>query len=109
MQLLERYRSDGSRYDCIIPVSGGKNSCFQAYIMKNRFGMNPLCVNFVPCDVTETGSKNLVFLRDLGFDLIQVASNRKIYREMVKIGFFKLGDCIVYGAALHEIINSQMV
>ena len=93
MKLLERYRSDGSRYDCIIPVSGGKNSCFQALVMKNRFGMNPLCVNFVPCDVTETGLKNLVFLRDLGFDLIQVASNRKVYREMVKIGFFKLGDC----------------
>ena len=92
-KLLEEYRSDGSRYDCIIPVSGGKNSCYQAYVMKNKFKMNPLCVNFVPCDQTETGLKNLIFLRDLGFDLIQVAANRKVYREMVRIGFFKLGDC----------------
>lgn len=92
-KLLENYRSDGSWYDCIIPVSGGKNSCYQAYVMKNKFKMNPLCVNFVPCDVTETGRKNILFLRDLGFDVIQVASNRKVYREMVRIGFFKLGDC----------------
>lgn len=91
--VLERYRSHGSWYDCIVPVSGGKNSCFQAYVMKHRFKMNPLCVNFVPCDVTETGHKNLLFLRDMGIDLIQVAANRKVYREMVRVGFFKLGDC----------------
>lgn len=91
--ILDRYRSDGSWYDCIIPVSGGKNSCFQAHVMKYRFGMNPLCVNFVPCEITETGRKNIIFLRDLGFDVIQVASNLKVYREMVRVGFFKLGDC----------------
>ncbi len=91
-QLLEKYRGDGSWYDCIIPVSGGKNSCWQAYIMKHKFKMNPLCVNFVPCSMTETGAKNLEFLRDLGFDLLQVSSNRQVYKEMVKVGFFKLGD-----------------
>jgi N-acetyl sugar amidotransferase len=92
LEILGHYRSDGSWYDCIIPVSGGKNSCFQAYTMKHRFNMHPLCVNFVPCDMTETGQKNLLFLRDLGFDLIQISSNREIYRKMAKIGFIKLGD-----------------
>ena len=92
-KVLEKYRSDGSWYDCIIPVSGGKNSCYQAYMMKEHFGMHPLCVNFVPCDQTETGIKNLLFLRDMGFDLIQVGTNRQVYREMMRVGFFKLGDC----------------
>ncbi|MCK4809390.1 MAG: N-acetyl sugar amidotransferase [Candidatus Omnitrophica bacterium] len=91
-EILDRYRSDGLWYDCIIPVSGGKNSCFQAYTMKYRFGMNPLCVNAVPCEMTDIGNKNLIFLRELGFDLIQVGVNRKAFREMVRIGFFKLGD-----------------
>jgi len=90
--VLDRYRSDGSRYDCIIPVSGGKNSCFQAHTMKYRFGMNPLCVNFVPCAQTEVGQKNLIFLRNMGFDLIQISSNLKVYRELTRIGFLKLGD-----------------
>lgn len=92
LRVLDKYRSKNGWYDCVVPVSGGKNSCFQAYVMKHRYGMNPLCVNFVPCDVTDTGHKNLLFLRDMGIDLIQVGANRKVYREMVKIGFFKLGD-----------------
>jgi len=91
--ILAKYRSDGSKYDCIIPVSGGKDSCFQALTMRDRFKMNPLCVNHIPCELTDVGWKNLLFLRDLGFDIIHVAANRKAYREMVRIGFFKLGDC----------------
>lgn len=92
-QLLERYRNkDGTWWDCIIPVSGGKNSCYQAYTLKYKFGMNPLCVNHVPCEMTEIGLKNIMFLRELGFDLIQVAANRQVYRKMVRKGFFDLGD-----------------
>lgn len=93
LNILERYRSKDGNYDCIIPVSGGKDSCYQAYTMKYKYGMNPLCVNHVPCEMTDLGHKNLLFLRDLGFDLIQVGANRKVYREMVKVGFHKLGDC----------------
>jgi N-acetyl sugar amidotransferase len=92
--ILDRYRSkDGTRYDCIIPVSGGKDSCYQSYTMKYKYGMHPLCVNFVPCEMTDVGLQNILFLRDLGFDMIQVAPNRKVYRDMVKVGFHKLGDC----------------
>ena len=92
-QTLDQYRNkDGTWWDCIVPVSGGKNSCYQAYILKYEFGMNPLCVNHIPCEITEVGSENLVFLRELGFDIIQVGANRKTYREMVRKGFFDLGD-----------------
>ena len=92
-QILSKYRSDGSTYDCVIPVSGGKDSVFQAMTMRDEFGMHPLCVNHIPCDLTDVGWENLLFLRDQGFDIIHVAANRKAYREMVKIGFSKLGDC----------------
>jgi N-acetyl sugar amidotransferase len=90
--ILDGYRGDGSKYDCIIPVSGGKDSVFQALTMREKYAMNPLCVNHLPCDLTEVGWKNLLFLRDLGFDMIHVGSNRKAYREMVRLGFTKLGD-----------------
>jgi N-acetyl sugar amidotransferase len=92
--ILDQYRSkDGSEYDCIIPVSGGKDSCYQAITMRDKYGMNPLCVTHTPCDLTEVGLKNLNFLRNQGFDLIQISGNRKYYKELVRIGFFKLGDC----------------
>ena len=91
-EILDRYRSDGSTYDCIVPVSGGKDSVYQALAMRDKYGMNPLCVNHLPCDLTETGWKNLIFMRDMGFDIIHVGASRKGYREMVRIGFEKLGD-----------------
>ncbi len=93
-EILKRYRNPkGDWWDCVIPVSGGKDSCHQAWTMKHEYGMNPLCVNFVPCEMTEIGTKNILFLRDMGFDVIQVGANRENYRKMVRKGFFDLGDC----------------
>ena len=92
-KILTKYRGDGSFYDCIIPVSGGKDSCYQAISMRDKYGMTPLCVTHTPCELTDVGLKNLNFLRDQGFDLIQISANRKNYKELVRIGFFKLGDC----------------
>lgn len=92
-EILNQYRGDGSSYDCIIPVSGGKDSCYQAISMRDNYGMNPLCVTHTPCDLTDVGLENLNFLRDQGFDLIQISANRLAYKELVRIGFFKLGDC----------------
>lgn len=93
-EILDQYRcKDGSWWDCIIPVSGGKDSCHQAYTLKYEFGMNPLCVNFIPCEMTEIGLKNILFLRDMGFDIIQVGLNRKTYRQITRRTFFDLGDC----------------
>src|SRR6266567_3876341 len=44
LQILKRYRAhNGSNYDCLIPVSGGKDSTFQTVRML-ELGMNPLCV-----------------------------------------------------------------
>lgn len=92
-KILAKYRSDGATYDCIVPVSGGKDSCYQAMTMRDKYHMHPLCVTHVPCELTTVGRKNLEFLREQGFDLISIATNKKAYRELVRIGFFKLGDC----------------
>src|SRR3989344_1789559 len=58
--IIERYRSkDKSNYDCIVPVSGGKDSTYQAYLMKKVYGLNPLLVSFEQTYITEIGQKNL--------------------------------------------------
>jgi N-acetyl sugar amidotransferase len=90
--LLSKYRSTNGDYDCIIPVSGGKDSCYQAIVMKEKYNMSPLCVNHSPCEMTDVGRKNLEFLSEQGFDIISVIPNKKAYKEMVRLGFFKLGD-----------------
>lgn len=59
MAILDRYRSkDGSNWDCIIPVSGGKDSTYQVVTML-ELGMNPLCVTATTCDLTDIGRRNI--------------------------------------------------
>jgi len=91
--ILEKYRSkDGSNYDCIIPISGGKDSHYQTYVIKEEFGLNPLVVSFHPRDFTELGRKNIENLKNLGVDCIEFSANPKIYKKLAKFGLVELGD-----------------
>lgn len=91
--ILEKFRSkDGSRYDCIIPVSGGKDSHFQAHVIVNEFGLRPLLVNFHPIDLIPLGRKNIENIKKLGVDFLEFTPNPHIYRKMEKFGLLELGD-----------------
>jgi N-acetyl sugar amidotransferase len=90
--LLEHYRSkDGSRWDCIVPVSGGKDSTLQV-IRILQFGMNPLCVTATTCDLSEIGRKNIENLKNLGVDCIEISPNPVVRRKLNRIGLTKVGD-----------------
>ena len=92
-QILEKYKSeDGKNYDCIIPVSGGKDSTFQTYAIKEEFGLNPLVVNFHPLDQTPVGRKNLENLKKLGVDCIEFTANPNVYLKLARFGLTELGD-----------------
>jgi N-acetyl sugar amidotransferase len=79
-------------YDCLIPVSGGKDSTYQAYFMKKVCGMNPLCVCFETTNLTEIGRKNLDNISKMGIDVIYFKKNYNAYRSMVIEGFKRVGD-----------------
>ena len=91
-EILEKFRSKNNYYDCIIPVSGGKDSHFQTYTIKEKFGLNPLVVNFHPLDQTEIGKKNLDNLKKLGVDCIEFSPNPSVYLKLARFGLKKLGD-----------------
>ncbi|MBT5559956.1 MAG: N-acetyl sugar amidotransferase, partial [Proteobacteria bacterium] len=57
-ELCDRYRKDDGAYDCLVPGSGGKDSFYQAYMLKYEFGMNPLTITWAPHIYTEWGWKN---------------------------------------------------
>tara|TARA_Y100000817_G_scaffold314507_1_gene313594 strand:+ start:1348 stop:2490 length:1143 start_codon:yes stop_codon:yes gene_type:complete len=93
LDILEKHRSnDGSNYDCIIPVSGGKDSTYQTYMIKKKFGLNPLVVNFHPHDQTEIGRKNLENLKKIGVDCIEFSPNPETYLKLSRFGLRELGD-----------------
>ena len=92
-KILEQYRTkNASRYDCIIPVSGGKDSHYQTHIIKNMFGLNPLLVSFHPRDFTEVGRKNIENLKNFGVDCIEFTANPIVYKKLAKFGLEELGD-----------------
>ena len=78
-------------YDCIIPVSGGKDSTWQL-IKALEYGLKPLCVNSRTCDLSTLGRKNLDNIRALGADLIEVAPNPVVRKHLNKIGLLEVGD-----------------
>ena len=92
--IIEKHRlgHDEVGYDCLIPVSGGKDSTYQAYFMKEVCGMNPLCVCFETTKVTELGQRNLDNLSKMGLDVIHFKKNYNAYRSMVIEGFKRVGD-----------------
>lgn len=92
--IVEKFRlgKDEIGYDCLIPVSGGKDSTYQAYFMKEVCGMNPLCVCFETTKITELGQRNLDNLSKMGLDVIHFKKNYKAYRSMVIEGFKRIGD-----------------
>jgi N-acetyl sugar amidotransferase len=81
-----------AQYDCIIPVSGGKDSTYQVYMAKKVYKMNPLCVHFEPTYPSELGRRNLENIRKMGVDLISYKPNPDVYTKICKNAFITLGD-----------------
>lgn len=92
LQVLDRYRDQtGGNWDCVIPVSGGKDSTYQV-IRILQLGMNPLCVTATTCDLTPIGRKNIENLKNLGVDYVEFSPNPIIRRKLNRIGLEQVGD-----------------
>lgn len=90
--ITNRYKSiDGSNYDCIIPVSGGKDSTYQV-IRVLQAGLNPLCVTAETDSLSDIGRRNLENLKRLGVDHVNVTTNPKIRRKLSRLALREVGD-----------------
>jgi N-acetyl sugar amidotransferase len=92
--ICEKYRREDGYYDCVVAVSGGKDSHFLTYMMKEKMGMNPLLICVAdPFTHTAAGIHNL---RNLGesFDCDIIVFNMSIdlFRRVTRIGFEELGE-----------------
>ncbi|WP_331284266.1 N-acetyl sugar amidotransferase [Castellaniella denitrificans] len=92
LDILDKYRNKGgTNWDCIVPVSGGKDSTYQVVRML-QLGLNPLCVTSTTCDLTEIGRKNIENIKQLGVDYIEVSPNPVVRTKMNRIGLMQVGD-----------------
>ena len=90
-ELLNKFKNDNGNWDCIVPVSGGKDSTYQV-IKLIEFGMNPLCVTATTCFESKIGRHNIENIKKLGVDHIQVSPNPIVRSKLNSIGLIDLGD-----------------
>jgi N-acetyl sugar amidotransferase len=90
VELLDKHRSKDGSYDCLVPGSGGKDSAYQAHILKYKYGMNPLTVTWPPILYTDYGYKNWKNWVDTGFDNISWNRNGKVMKLLTKLSIENL-------------------
>lgn len=80
-----------SQYDCIIGVSGGKDSTRQALYVRDKLKLKPLlvCMSYPPEQLTERGAANISNLINLGFDVDIVSPSAPKWKELKREGFKK--------------------
>lgn len=82
-------RKRNSNYDCIIGVSGGKDSTFQTLYVKDKLGLRALLVNCEPENITKLGKKNIENLKKLGFDSMVMRPNPVVIKKLIKKDFYE--------------------
>lgn len=91
-EIIARIRSTSkSAWDCIVPVSGGKDSTAQV-LKVLELGLNPLCVTSTTCDLSDIGRKNIENIKQLGVDYMEFSPNPRVRAKLNKIGLDQVGD-----------------
>jgi N-acetyl sugar amidotransferase len=90
-ELLDRHRRHDGSFDCLVPVSGGKDGSYVAYNLKHRFGMNPLAVTVSPALPLELGERNLRAFVNSGYNHISINPAYEAMRRLNKSGFIEMG------------------
>lgn len=93
-ELCSRYKRDDGYYDCIIAISGGKDSHFQVYVFKELLGMNPLLVSVGdPFTKTKAGLHNIQNISEaFNCDLISLELSPDLVKRMVRTAFEEFGS-----------------
>ena len=93
-RLVSDIKNIDSSYNCIIPVSGGKDSTWQV-LKALEFGLKPLCVTWRSPVRTEIGSENLSNLISLGVDHIDFSINPAIEKKFALKAFEVKGSPVI--------------
>jgi len=89
--LLDKYRSKDGNFDCVTTVSGGKDGSYVSYVLKHKYGMNPLAMTVRPALALEIGDKNLLNFIYSGYNHIHLTPNPLVLDRLNKYGFIEKG------------------
>jgi hypothetical protein len=85
-------KKPGRYFDCIVGVSGDKDSTRQALWVRDKLGLTPLLVGLMhpPEQVTERGVNNISNLIELGFDVVLSSLSPQMWKKTLYDGFFNI-------------------
>lgn len=89
--LLSKHRRNDGGFDCLVPVSGGKDGSYVAYNLKHKYRMNPLCVTVTPALSLPLGDANLRAFVESGYNHISVNPAHEAMRLLNRVGFSEMG------------------
>ncbi len=92
--LVKKVKKKNNIYDCIIPVSGGKDSTWQV-IKCLEYDLRPLAITWKTPERTKIGEKNLKNLISLGVDHIDFTINPKVESKLMYNSFKKFGTPLI--------------
>jgi N-acetyl sugar amidotransferase len=90
-KVVENAKSLNREFDCLIPVSGGKDSTWQV-VKCLEYGLKPLTVTWKPPLRTDLGRKNLENLINLGVDHIDYRINPKVEKKFFYEALLRFGN-----------------
>lgn len=98
-ELVKNVKRYNREYDCVVPVSGGKDSIYQV-IKAKQYGLHILAVHVDYGIKTEEGIHNLNIISDkLGIDILSFKPGN-YHKRLIKLAFTKYGDPDVFNHAL---------
>jgi N-acetyl sugar amidotransferase len=95
VEILEKAKKDNINkpYDCLIPISGGKDSTYQLHVLVKEFNMRPLAVTFSHNWYSSVGMLNLVnSLEIFDIDHIMFTPKRSQVNKLAKKSLSTIGD-----------------
>lgn len=93
MAIAENVRgSSASGYDCVVPVSGGKDSIYQTHIVKEVLGLKPLCVTYQCACRTPEGEYNIQIIKNMA-DHVEFSPAEPFRKSVTLRALEETGDC----------------
>jgi N-acetyl sugar amidotransferase len=92
--ILNSYKNENKKnYDCIIPVSGGRDSYFIVHTIKKVYGLNPLLVTYNKHYNTKVGIRNLAYLRTIfDCDILTMTVDPEKVKKITRVTLNKFGS-----------------
>lgn len=79
--------------DCVVPVSGGRDSYYVVHMVKNVLGLNPLLVTYNKHYNTKLGNRNLAYLKSIfGCPLLTLTVDPAKVKTITRETIEKLGS-----------------